>query len=113
MCSGAADCIKVRRGAPAMLAADERAFLDGPTTELCRKLDDWRIRHELEDIPEDIWRFVCERGFLGMLISKEHGGLGFSAQAQSIVLGMIGSRSSGGVTIVMANDSFGSCDRND
>src|SRR5262245_65292122 len=42
-----------------------------------------------------------------MLISKEHGGLGFSAQAQSLVLGMIGSRSPGGVTIVMVPNSLG------
>ena len=28
-----------------------------------------------------------------MLISKEHGGLGFSAQAQSLILGKIASRS--------------------
>ena len=72
--SGTPDWDKLRRVAPITLTAEERAFLDGPTVELCRKLDDWRIRHELEDIPEDIWRFVCDRGFLGMLISKEHGG---------------------------------------
>ena len=35
-----------------------------------------------------------EQGFLGMLIAKEHGGLGFSAQAQSLVVGKIASRSS-------------------
>src|SRR5262245_15982513 len=105
--SGTPDWNKLRRVAPITLTAEERAFLDGPTTELCRKLDDWRIRHELGDIPEDIWRFVCESGFLGMLISKEHGGLGFSAQAQSLVLGMIGSRSAGGVTIVMVPNSLG------
>jgi acyl-CoA dehydrogenase len=105
--SGTPDWNKLRRVAPITLTAEERAFLDGPTTELCRKLDDWRIRHELEDIPEDIWRFVCDRGFLGMLISREHGGLGFSAQAQSLVLGMIGSRSAGGVTIVMVPNSLG------
>ncbi|MGD9503108.1 MAG: acyl-CoA dehydrogenase, partial [Methyloceanibacter sp.] len=105
--SGTPDFDKLRRIAPITLTPEERAFLDGPTAELCRKLDDWRIRHELEDIPEDIWRFVCERGFLGMLISKEHGGLGFSAQAQSLVLGKIGSRSAGGVTIVMVPNSLG------
>ena len=105
--SGTPDWEKLRRVAPVTLTAEERAFLDGPTAELCRKLDDWRIRHELHDIPADIWRFVCERGFLGMLISKEHGGLGFSAQAQSLILGQISSRSPGGVTIVMVPNSLG------
>ena len=105
--SGTPDWEKLRRVAPITLTAEERAFLDGPTAELCKKLDDWRIRHELHDIPDDIWRFVCDRGFLGMLISKEHGGLGFSAQAQSLVLGKISSRSPGGVTIVMVPNSLG------
>ena len=51
--------------------------------------------------------FVRDQGFLGMLISKEHGGLGFSAQAQSLVLGKISSRSPDGVTIVMVPNSLG------
>jgi len=105
--SGTPDWAKLRRVAPITLTAEERAFLDGPTEELCRKLNDWRIRHELHDVPEDIWRFVCDQGFLGMLISKEHGGLGFSAQAQSLVLGKISSRSADGVTIVMVPNSLG------
>jgi acyl-CoA dehydrogenase len=98
---------KLRRVAPITLTAEERAFLEGPTTELCKRLNDWRIRHELHDIPDDIWRFVCDKGFLGMLISKEHGGLGFSAQAQSLILGKISSRSPDGVTIVMVPNSLG------
>jgi acyl-CoA dehydrogenase len=105
--SGTPDWSKLRRVAPITLTAEERAFLDGPTEELCRKLDDWKIRHELHDIPDDIWRFVCDHGFLGMLISKPHGGLGFSAQAQSLILGKISSRSPDGVTIVMVPNSLG------
>src|SRR6516164_5879231 len=98
---------KLRRVAPITLTAEDRAFLDGPTAELCKRLNDWRIRHELHDISEDIWRFVCDNGFLGMLISKEHGGLGFSAKAQSLILGKISSRSPDGVTIVMVPNSLG------
>jgi acyl-CoA dehydrogenase len=105
--SGTPDWNKLLRVAPVTLTAEERAFLDGPTTELCRRLQDWKIRHELHDIPDEIWRFVCDHGFLGMLISKEHGGLGFSAQAQSLILGKISSRSADGVTIVMVPNSLG------
>ena len=105
--SGTPDWSKLRRVQPITLTAEERAFLDGPTVELCKRLKDWRIRHELRDIPDDIWRYVCENGFLGMLISKAHGGLGFSAQAQSLVLGKISSRSADGVTIVMVPNSLG------
>ncbi|MGH6740265.1 MAG: acyl-CoA dehydrogenase family protein, partial [Bradyrhizobium sp.] len=42
-----------------------------------------------------------------MLISKEHGGLGFSPQAQSLILGKIASRSPDVVTIVMVPNSLG------
>jgi acyl-CoA dehydrogenase len=42
-----------------------------------------------------------------MLISKEHGGLGFSAQAQSLIIGKIASRSPDVVTIVMVPNSLG------
>ena len=105
--SGQPDFVKLRRVKPITLTDEERAFLDGPTEELCKRLDDWRIRHDLHDIPEDIWQFVRENGFLGMLISKEHGGLGFSAQAQSLVLGKISTKSPDGVIIVMVPNSLG------
>ncbi len=57
--------------------------------------------------PSKIWDFVKAHGFLGMLISKEHGGLGFSAQAQSLIIGKIASRSPDVVTIVMVPNSLG------
>jgi acyl-CoA dehydrogenase len=49
--SGTPDWSRLRRVSPITLTAEERAFLDGPTDELCRKLNDWRIRHELHDVP--------------------------------------------------------------
>ncbi|MEZ5924368.1 MAG: acyl-CoA dehydrogenase [Hyphomicrobiaceae bacterium] len=105
--SGTPDWIKLRAVPPIVLTPEERAFLDGPTEELCRMVDDWQIRHNEREIPEPIWRFVAENGFLGMLISKEHGGLGFSAQAQSLILGKISSRSPDVATIVMVPNSLG------
>ncbi len=89
------------------LTAEEQAFLDGPTEDLCRMIDDWQIRHTERDIPQEIWDFVARHGFLGMLISKEHGGLGFSAQAQSLILGKIASKSPDVSTIVMVPNSLG------
>jgi acyl-CoA dehydrogenase len=70
-------------------------------------INDWQVRHTDHDIPEPIWDFVKTHGFLGMLISKDHGGLGFSAQAQSLILGKIASRSPDVVTIVMVPNSLG------
>ncbi len=105
--SGTPDWTKLRAVPPVVLTAEEQAFLDGPTEELCRLIDDWQIRHRERDVPQAIWDFVKSRGFLGMLISKEHGGLGFSAQAQSLIIGKIASRSPDVVTIVMVPNSLG------
>lgn len=105
--SGTPDWDKLKSVPPIELSVEERAFLDGPTEDLCRMIDDWQVRHTLHDVPDEIWDFVKTNGFLGMLISKEHGGLGFSAQAQSLILGKIASRSPDVVTIVMVPNSLG------
>ncbi|MFP5341184.1 MAG: acyl-CoA dehydrogenase family protein, partial [Gammaproteobacteria bacterium] len=63
------------------LTPDEQAFLDGPVDELCRMCDDWKISHELNDLPPEVWQFIKDKGFLGMIIPRQYGGLGFSAYA--------------------------------
>jgi acyl-CoA dehydrogenase len=105
--SGRPDWSKLRAVDPIVLTHDERRFLDNETEELCRMLDDWEIRHNQHDIPEHIWNFVRGKGFLGMLISKEHGGLGFSPQAQSIILGKVSSRNPDASIVVMVPNSLG------
>ena len=87
-----------------VLTAEEQAFLDGPTNVVCSMIDDWDIRHNRADMPESVWQFLKDNGFLGMLISKEHGGLGFSAQAQSQIVSKIASRSiAAGITVMVPN----------
>lgn len=105
--SGTPDWDKLKSVPPIELTPEERAFLAGPTEELCRMINDWQVRHDRHEVPNEIWDFVKKHGFLGMLISKEHGGLGFSAQAQSLILGKIASRSPDVVTIVMVPNSLG------
>jgi acyl-CoA dehydrogenase len=105
--SGQPDWSKLRAVPPITLTEEEKAFLDGPTDELCRMVNDWAIRHNEKEIPKEIWDFVKAQGFLGMLISKQHGGLGFSAQAQSIILGRIASRSPDVASVVMVPNSLG------
>ncbi len=104
---GRPDWSKLHAVAPITLTDEERAFLAGPTEELCAMLEDWQIRHTNREVPEHVWDFIKQHGFLGMLISKAHGGLGFSAQAQSLILGKIASRSPDAVTIVMVPNSLG------
>jgi acyl-CoA dehydrogenase len=105
--SGNPDWTKLRAIPPIVLSPEEQAFLDGPTEELAAMIDHWDLRHRRREIPKNLWDFVKAKGFLGMLISKEHGGLGFSAQAQSLILGKIASRSPDVVTIVMVPNSLG------
>ncbi|GJM01638.1 MAG: acyl-CoA dehydrogenase [Rhodomicrobium sp.] len=105
--SGAPDYEKLRAISPIRLSDDEQAFIDGPTETLCKMVDDWQVRASDREIPDEIWDYVRENGFLGMLISKQHGGLGFSAQAQSLILGKIASRSPDVSVIVMVPNSLG------
>ncbi len=45
--------------------------------------DDWKISYELNDLPPEVWQFIKDKGFLGMIIPKQYGGMGFSALAHS------------------------------
>ena len=90
-----------------VLTAEEQAFLDGPTEQLCAMVDDWKITHELYDLPPEIWRFIGEKGFLGMIIPKHYGGLEFSARAHSEVVMKLSSRSSATAVRVMVPNSLG------
>jgi len=70
----------------AKLTAEEQAFLEGPTEELCRLLNDWEVTHELGDMPKAAWDFILKERFFGMIIPKDFGGLGFSPFAVASVL---------------------------
>lgn len=102
--SGRPEWSKLRSIRKVTLTAEEQAFLDGPVDKVCSMIDDWDIRHNRADLPKEVWDFLKAEGFLGMLISKEHGGLGFSAQAQSQVVSKIASRSvAAGITVMVPN----------
>ena len=89
------------------LAPDEQAFLDGPVEELCRLCDDWEITHELNDLPSQVWQFIKDRGFLGMIIPRQYGGMGFSAYAHSQVVQKLATRSATACVSVMVPNSLG------
>ncbi len=86
------------------LTDEEQAFLDGPTDELCRMLDDWKINYELNDLAPEAWDFIKKNRFFGMIIPKKYGGLEFSPRAQSEVVLKVASRSlAAGVTVMVPN----------
>src|SRR5688572_32001017 len=84
--SGKPDWDKLLATPEPRLSAEEQAFLDGPVEELCAMCDDWEITHERLDLPPHVWQFIKDKGFLGMIIPKDYGGLGFSALAHSAVV---------------------------
>jgi acyl-CoA dehydrogenase len=89
------------------LNAAERAFLDGPVEEVCAMMNDWQITHELHDLPPHVWQFLKDKGFFGMIIPREYGGLGFSALAHSEVVMKLTTRSGTAAVSVMVPNSLG------
>jgi acyl-CoA dehydrogenase len=88
------------------LDSEEQAFLDGPVAELCGMLHDWDINQE-RDLPKNVWKFIKDKKFLGMIIPKEYGGLGFGAQLHSLVVTRLASRSLAAAVTVMVPNSLG------
>ncbi|MFK7862507.1 MAG: acyl-CoA dehydrogenase [Granulosicoccus sp.] len=104
---GAPDWQKLINYPEATLTAEEQAFIDGPADKLCSMMNDWQITYELNDLPPEVWTFIKEEGFLGMVIPKEYGGLGFSAMAHSEVVSKLATRSVTGAVSVMVPNSLG------
>ncbi|HSN21740.1 MAG TPA: acyl-CoA dehydrogenase [Usitatibacter sp.] len=105
--TGKPDWKKLLAYAPAKLSDEERAFLDGPVEELCGMLDEWDITHNRMDLPPEVWKFIREKGFLGIIIPKSFGGLGFSAYAHSEIVTKISTRSGTAAVTVMVPNSLG------
>ncbi|UJW87528.1 acyl-CoA dehydrogenase [Devosia sp. SL43] len=102
--SGRPDWAKLNAIRPLTLTAEEQAFLDNETEVACSMIDDWDIRNNRADLSPALWQYLKDKGFLGMLIAKEHGGLGFGAQAQSMIVSKIASRSvAAGITVMVPN----------
>jgi acyl-CoA dehydrogenase len=105
--TGKPDWEKLLAYPEARLSADERAFIDGPVEELCGMLDEWDITHHRMDLPPEVWKFIREKGFLGIIIPKSFGGLGFSAFAHSEIVTKISTRSGTAAVTVMVPNSLG------
>ncbi|HRP96214.1 MAG TPA: acyl-CoA dehydrogenase, partial [Rhodocyclaceae bacterium] len=88
------------------LTAEEQAFLDNETEELCRIVNDWESAQR-QDLPPEVWRFIKDKGFLGLIIPKEYGGKGFSAYAHSQVITKLSTRASAPAVTVMVPNSLG------
>ena len=104
--SGKPDFKKLMNESYPQLTPEEKAFIDGPVERLCASIDDWEV-WEKRDIPQAAWDIIKKEKFLGMIIPKEYGGLGFSALAHSEVIKKLSSRSIPACITVMVPNSLG------
>ncbi|MBJ9720631.1 acyl-CoA dehydrogenase [Acinetobacter calcoaceticus] len=89
------------------LSAEEQSFIDNEVELLCSLLDEWEIHHHLKDLPPEVWQFIKDKGFLGLIIPKSFGGKEFSSFAQSRIMSKIASRSLTTAVSCMVPNSLG------
>ena len=92
---------------PPVLSDEERAFVDDECATLADLANDWESTARWQDLSPQAWEYVKRRGFLGMIIDKQHGGKGFSAYAHSQVVMKLASRCSAATVSVMVPNSLG------
>lgn len=105
--SGKPDWQQLLTTAQHELTEEEKTFLNGPTEQLCAKLNDWEITHRDHDLPDEVWSFIKENRFFGLIIPKKYGGLGFSPLAHSHMVMKVSSRSLSAAVTVMVPNSLG------
>ena len=89
-----------------LLTKEEQDFLDNEVNELCEMTTDWEI-FQNRDLSPQVWQFIKDKKFFGMIIPKEYGGLGFSATAHSRVIEKLVSRSQVLAITIMVPNSLG------
>ncbi|MFW2440662.1 MAG: acyl-CoA dehydrogenase [Arenicellales bacterium] len=105
--SGKPNWNRLQATPPAHLNADEQAFIDGPVEELCALINDWEITEKKKDLPAEVWAYLREQRFFGMIIPKLYGGLEFTAYGHSCVISKIASRSITAAVTTMVPNSLG------
>jgi acyl-CoA dehydrogenase len=105
--SGAPDWKKLLDLPAPSLTAEEQAFLDNETEQLCAMSNDWEQTHHNYDMPPEVWKFIKDKGFLGMIIPRRYGGKEFSATMHSQVVMKLSTRCSAAAVSVMVPNSLG------
>ncbi|KHF75706.1 Acyl-CoA dehydrogenase, short-chain specific [Acinetobacter sp. neg1] len=104
---GAPDWEKFDQYPYPVLSTEEQAFLDNEVQQLCSMLDEWQIHHQEKDLPPEVWQFIKDNGFLGLIIPKTFGGKQFTPFAQSRIMSKIASRSLTAAVSCMVPNSLG------
>ena len=88
------------------LSEDEKNFIETEVEELCHLTNDWDIFTKRE-LSKNVWKYLKEKKFFGMIIPKEYGGLGFSAYGHSCVTEKLVTHSQVLAITVMVPNSLG------
>ena len=88
------------------LTEEEQSFVDNEVDTLCSMINSYEIVAK-QDLPEEVWRYIFDNGFLGIIIPKEFNGLGFSHFAHATIVGKLSSASQFLGIAVMVPNSLG------
>lgn len=88
------------------LSEREKTFMMGPCEAVCQMVDNEKIYSD-QNLPPEIWTFIRENRFWGLVIPEEYGGLGFSALAHGEVISKLSSCSIPLAITVMVPNSLG------
>ena len=88
------------------LSSEEKTFLDSKVNTVCEMTDDWKVFQE-RDLSKEVWQYLKDEKFFGMIIPKSYGGLGFSALGHSAVIQKMASRSQVLAITTMVPNSLG------
>ena len=106
MFSGKPDWNKLKQHPNPSLSREEQNFLDNQGNTLAAMIDEWAINSDGDMAPE-VWNYMKNERFFAMIIPKQYGGLGFSAQAQSTVLQKLSGLSGAAFSTVGVPNSLG------
>ncbi|MCB9228418.1 MAG: acyl-CoA dehydrogenase [Deltaproteobacteria bacterium] len=74
------------------LKAEEQSFLDHQVETICQMTNDYQTYQD-GDLAPEVWAYLKKEKFLGLIIPKKYGGLGFSNLGHSEVVSKLGTRS--------------------
>lgn len=85
----------------AKLSPAEQDFMNMAVPEIMEHLNDFDVRSH-RDLPPTVWNLLRKRGFFGLIVPKQYGGLDFSATAISKIVSTVGAKSFAcGITIMV------------
>ncbi|MDA7705237.1 acyl-CoA dehydrogenase, partial [Rickettsiales bacterium] len=88
------------------LSRAEKDFINNEVEELCKISKDEEI-YEQKNLPVNVWKYLKENKFFGIIIPKKYGGLEFSAFGHSEIIQKLSSRSAPLAITAMVPNSLG------